>query len=298
MEQGKNKRSFWQQLKNKYRLVIMNDKTYQELASLRLSRLNIFIALSTLSVSLIILTVMLIIATPLKEYIPGYGDVSSRNEIMQLRIKADSLEQLSAATDLYLKNINNIINGNMDASQPTQAPKNNTENYAQIDITSKSEDDAELRKNEEKKERFLIKNKSKGDGFGEQKTTSKIADFYFFSPLKGTISSVFNTAANHFGIDITSNKGEPIKATLDGVVIFSDWTLENGYTLSIQHANNIVSTYKHCSVLYKKVGNFVKAGDVISLVGNTGELTNGPHLHFELWYNGIAVNPKDFVNFN
>ncbi|MFM2225222.1 MAG: hypothetical protein RJA07_1424 [Bacteroidota bacterium] len=298
MEQGKNKRSFWQQLKNKYRLVIMNDKTYQELASLRLSRLNIFIALSTLSVSLIIITVMLIIATPLKEYIPGYGDVSSRNEIIQLRLKTDSLEQLSAATDLYLKNINRIIDGNMDGSKPAPPTKNQNDNYSKINIESNSPDDADLRATEEKKEKFLIKNKSGNSNLGDVKTGTKISEFYFFSPLKGTISSVFNPAANHFGIDITSAKSEPIKATLDGVVIFSDWTLENGYTISIQHANSIVSMYKHCSVLYKKVGNFVKAGDVISVVGNTGELSHGPHLHFELWYNGIAVNPKNFVNFN
>jgi murein DD-endopeptidase MepM/ murein hydrolase activator NlpD len=128
--------------------------------------------------------------------------------------------------------------------------------------------------------------------------SGSIADFYFFSPVKGTISSLFNPIANHFGVDISTPKNEPVKATLDGKVIFSDWTLETGNTITVQHSNNIISTYKHNSVLFKKVGNFVAAGEVIAIVGNTGELSNGPHLHFELWYNGIAVNPKDFINFN
>jgi murein DD-endopeptidase MepM/ murein hydrolase activator NlpD len=297
LEQGKNKRSFWQQLKNKYRLVIMNDKTYQELASFRLSRLNIFIALSTLSVSLIIITVMIIIATPIKEYIPGYGDVSSRNEIIQLRLKSDSLVQLAEATDKYLQNINNIINGNISETKPEQAVKSDNNNYDNINLESNSPDDAALRNTEEKKEKFLIKNKSGNSNLGEVKSGTKISEFYFFAPIKGTITSLFNPSASHFGVDVVAAKNEPIKAVLDGVVVISDWTLENGYTIAIQHANGIVTNYKHSSVLYKKVGNFVKAGDVIALVGNTGELSKGTHLHFELWYNGIAVNPKDFINF-
>jgi murein DD-endopeptidase MepM/ murein hydrolase activator NlpD len=224
--------------------------------------------------------------------------VSSRNELIQLRIKADSLEQLSIATDIYLKNINQIIDGNMDGKALAPPSKTDDKDYSKIEIKTNSDDDAALRVSEEKKEKFLIKNKSNESNLGDTKSGTKISEFYFFTPVKGTISTLFTPISSHFGVDIVSAKNEPIKATLDGVVILSDWTMESGYSIAIQHSNSIVSVYKHCSVLYKKVGNFVKAGDVISLVGNTGELSHGPHLHFELWYNGIAVNPKSFVNFN
>ncbi len=277
----------------------MNDSTYQELTSLRLSRLNIFIALSTLSVSLIFITVLLIVATPLKEYIPGYGDVSSRNELMDLRLKSDSLEQLAAANEKYLQNINNIINGNVGNTKPEPPKKIENQNVDTKTLEPMAPEDAQLRQEEEKKEKFLIKNKKRANaGAANGSAISKISDFYFFTPLKGNITSVFNPGANHFGVDIVAAKNEPVKATLDGVVMISDFTADNGYMISIQHANNIVSVYKHNSILYKKVGNFVKAGDVIAVVGNTGELSKGPHLHFELWYNGIAVNPRDFINFN
>ncbi len=274
----------------------MNDSTYQEITSLRLSRLNIFIVLSTLTVLLIFITVLIIVATPLKEYIPGYGDVSSRNELIELRIKSDSLEQLSAANDKYIQNINNVINGNVSSEKPAPPEKVENNNVSTKNLDAVAPEDGELRAEEERKEKFLVKNK-KNEG-GSSSINNKISDFYFFTPLKGNITSVFNVKANHYGVDIVAAKNEPVKATLDGVVIISDWTADNGYTLSIQHTNNLISVYKHNSILYKKVGNFVKAGDVISVVGNTGELSKGPHLHFELWYNGIAVNPKDFINFN
>jgi murein DD-endopeptidase MepM/ murein hydrolase activator NlpD len=287
------KRTFWQKLKNKYRLVIMNDNTYEEIVSYRLSRMNLYILFSSLAVTLVSLTVVLVVFTPLKEYIPGYGDINSRREIMDLQIRADSLEQVVTAHNLYIKNINNIVNGNVSTETPAPPPKSEVKNYDTINLRPKSDADAELRHEMESKEKFSVSSKNMS-----VRHAGSIADFYFFSPVKGTISSLFNPVISHFGIDIVTPKNEPVKAVLDGKVIFSDWTLETGYTLSIQHTNNLISTYKHNSVLFKKVGNFVAAGDVIAIVGNTGELSNGPHLHFELWYNGIAVNPKEFINFN
>ncbi len=299
MESSKSNKTFWQRLRNKYRLVIMNDSTYQELTSLRLSRLNIFIVLSTLTVLLIFITVLIIVATPLKEYIPGYGDVSSRNELIELRIKTDSLEQLAAANDKYLQNINNVIDGNVSTTKPAPPEKIENNNVSTKNLDPVAPEDAQLRADEERKEKFLVKNKKSENGSESGSSgNNKISDFYFFTPLKGNLTSVFNAKANHFGVDIAAKKSEPVKATLDGVVVISDWTADNGYVISIQHANNLISVYKHNSILYKKVGNFVKAGDVIAVTGNTGELSKGPHLHFELWYNGMAVNPKDFINFN
>ena len=124
-----------------------------------------------------------------------------------------------------------------------------------------------------------------------------IRNFFFFTPLKGFVTNNFNALNSHYGIDIVAKKNEPIKATLDGTVIFCDWTIKTGYVIAIQHQNNIISVYKHNSALMKKEGNYVKAGEVIAIIGNTGELTSGPHLHFELWYDGKAVNPKEFMRF-
>ena len=277
----------------------MNDSTYQEITNLRLSRLNIFIVLSTLCVLLVTLTVLLIIATPLKEYIPGYGEVNSRNELIELRLKTDSLEQLAAANDKYLQNINNIIDGNVGNNKVEKPQKIETEKVDTKSINPLAPEDAALRAEEENKEKYWVKNSKQTNGAGGKISAgSKISDFYFFTPLKGKITSLFNANANHYGVDIAAAKNEPVKAALDGIVIMSDWTNDNGYCISIQHANGLVTCYKHNSILYKKTGNFVKAGDVISVVGNSGELSKGPHLHFELWYNGMAVNPKDFINFN
>jgi murein DD-endopeptidase MepM/ murein hydrolase activator NlpD len=127
--------------------------------------------------------------------------------------------------------------------------------------------------------------------------TNDISSFFFFTPVKGTVTNVFNSAEKHFGVDIAAAPNEAIKATLDGTVILSAWTSETGYIITIQHSNNLVSVYKHNSALLKKAGTYVKAGEAIAIIGNSGEYTSGPHLHFELWYNGSPVNPKDYIAF-
>ena len=297
MDTPKKKNSFWKRLRNKYRLVILNDQTYEEITSLRLSRFNLYLVFSTLAVFFIILTTLAIIFTPLKEYIPGYGDINMRHEIMDMKVQVDSLADLARQQHEYIQNINAIVNGTVGDKKPDPPQKKNPDPNAQpLNLGAKTAEDAELRKEMESREKFTVNTPAT-----ENKSishTSTIADFYFFSPVKGIITNNSNSKKNHFGVDIATAKNETVKATLDGMVILSDWTLETGYTLSIQHSNNIISTYKHNSALYKKVGNFVHAGDVIAIVGNTGELSQGPHLHFELWYNGTAVNPKDFINFN
>jgi murein DD-endopeptidase MepM/ murein hydrolase activator NlpD len=125
----------------------------------------------------------------------------------------------------------------------------------------------------------------------------ELRETYFFSPISGYISAAFDPRNEHFGIDVVSKKDEPVKCIADGTVVFSSWTQEAGYVTAIQHQTNLISIYKHNSTLTKEIGNFVSAGEIIAIIGNTGELTSGPHLHFELWYNGSAVNPEEFISF-
>lgn len=281
----------------------MNDSTFEELASIRLSRINLIVLISTLSVMLVAITAALIMFTPLREYIPGYGDVNSRKELFDLRLEVDSLEQQVNASNNYIKNLNAIIDGNVGTEKKDLLKKTMSDTvYSNLKLLPSVPEDAELRKELENQEKTNLKN-SKGKNQTSQndiqlKSVTKISDFSFFAPIKGTLTNVFKPVIDHYGIDIVAAKDEPIKAVMDGVVIFADWTLETGYTLTIQHDNNIISTYKHNSFLFKKVGNFVKTGEPIAIIGNTGELTTGNHLHFELWYNGMAVNPAEFINFN
>jgi len=273
--------------------MIVDDQTYEETASLRLSLLNLFIVLSSMTVLLVTLTVLLVVFTPLKEYIPGYGEGGARQEVVDLVERADSLQEMVDAHNQYILNLNKILNDKVSAEVPDAPSKADVKNFDTIRLGTKSDAELELRKQVETQDKFAV-----AKGARDVKHVGSINDFYFFCPVKGTITSLFNPVANHFGIDVVTAKDEAIKAVLAGKVIFADWTLETGYTISIQHGSNLISTYKHCSILFKKVGNFVSAGEVIGVVGNTGELTNGPHLHLELWYNGIAVNPKAFINFN
>ncbi len=288
---AKKKRGFFQRLKNKYKLVILNDDTFEEKASFTLTRLNVFVLGSVLAVILIGITSSMFVFTPLKEYIPGYADVSVRSDLTLMIQKADSLEIAQRTKDVYFENLRNIINGTVGDAKADN--KNNKP------ILMDSINLATNRPNEEAKLREMIESVGEYDlNEDAQKSTRQgIAAYTFFSPIKGMQTEDFNQSSNHYGIDIVARKDEAIKATLSGTVIFSAFTSENGYVIALQHGNNLVSFYKHASVLLKKVGSFVRAGEAIAIVGDTGELSNGPHLHFELWYNGSPVNPAEYMAF-
>ncbi|MFA4852307.1 MAG: M23 family metallopeptidase [Bacteroidales bacterium] len=288
----KKKRSFFQKLKSKYRLVIMNDETFEERVSFRLSRMNVFVVAGALIILLIIITTYIIAFTPLREYIPGYGSSESNRNIRELMLKADSLEEDLKNKDLYLFNIKNIIEGKEIAGNLPEKPDSTVTGYDKITF-AKSKEDSILRVEMEKQDQYNI-------AVTENPTTSSvssISNFFFFTPLKGMITNNYDPAEEHYGIDIVAAKNEAIKATLDGTVIFAGWTLKTGYTIALQHQENLISVYKHNSALLKKEGDYVKAGEAIAIIGETGELSTGPHLHFELWYDGVSVNPDDYMVF-
>lgn len=281
-------KKIYRKLRSKYRLVIMNDQTLEERTSLRLSPLNVFVFFGTVIISLVTLTIYLIAFTPLREYIPGYTDVNMRRKLIALSLKTDSLQLRLAASDFYFQNLRNIINGEAGSSKTLQ-PDTSQARYDTIHHLTKSREDSLLRAEIESQDQY---NLAVGSG-----STSPISSFYFFTPLKGIITSEYEPRKKHFGVDIVSKPNEAIKSTLDGTVIIADWTSETGYVIGVQHTNNLFSFYKHNSALLKHTGDYVKAGEVIAIIGNSGEFTTGPHLHFELWYNGTAVNPVDYVSF-
>ena len=286
MEKETTKKRIIKKLKNKYRLVILNDASFEERFSYRLSPLNLLTLILTFVVVLIVFVSVVIIYTPLRESIPGYTDVSLREDLTTMVFRTDSLESELLRNSAYLRNIQGALKGDLPLSKDS-IYKANQDVVLPENPLVKSKEDSMLREYVEREDSYSLTD--------EKENIAK--QFYFFTPLQGTITSEFDPAKEHFGIDIVAPKNEAIKATLEGTVVFAEWTVETGYVIQLQHSNNIISNYKHNSVLLKKVGDQVKAGDAIAIVGNSGELTTGPHLHFELWKEGKPLNPKDFVNF-
>ena len=288
MADFKNKPKKLQRLKHKYRLVILNEDTFEEKMSLRLSQLNVFVVAGISSLILVLMVILLIAFTPLKEFIPGYANVNVRKQGVENYLKSDSISIALAQNNLYIENIKHIIQGEI-IELDGELVIDSSVSYEGI-VNEPIEEDSVLRNMIETEEKYNLFN-SAGS------TPGNIAGFIFLQPIKGTVTNRFNMEDKHFGIDVVAPKNEAVKATLDGTVIFAEWTAETGYVIQLQHADNVVSIYKHNSVLHKKVGDYVKAGEVIAIIGNTGELSSGPHLHFELWYNGIPINPEEYMMF-
>ncbi len=275
-----------QKLTDKYRLVVLNEDTFQERFSLKLSRLNVFVFGGIFSVLLITLTTFLIAFTSLKEYIPGYSSTKLKKDASRLTYKADSLRIRLAVLEKFTQAIRPVLTGDVqpDAIDSIRNEVDKTTiDYKKLDATPQ---DLQFREQIEQKDRYAL---AAGN--------SNKAKIVFFAPITGNVTQSFNAANKHFAIDIVAKTGTPVKAIADGTVILSGWTAETGYIITVQHANNYISVYKHNGQLLKQQGDFVKSGEVIASVGSTGELTTGPHLHFELWNNGYPVNPTSYINF-
>lgn len=268
----------------------MNDNTFEEKASLKLSPINVFVFFGTIILTLITGMIYLIAFTPLREYIPGYAaDINNQSMVMNMNLKADSLERELEARDKFILNLKNVLNGNVGNDTASNKKDAAPLRYDTIRSLPVSKEESQLRKQFESEGNYDL---SVSDN---NTKANSISSFFFFPPLKGTITNIFDPLSKHFGIDIVAPKNEAVKATLDGTVIFSSWTVETGYVIGIQHANNLISVYKHNAQLLKKTGNNVKAGEVIAIVGDSGEQTSGPHLHFELWYNGMPIDPSQHI---
>jgi murein DD-endopeptidase MepM/ murein hydrolase activator NlpD len=287
-ENNKQKRNIFQKLRNKYRLIIYNDDTFEEVWYMRLSRLNVIAFFGTGIIILIALVSILIAFTSLKEFIPGYPKGDVRVHIARNHHRIDSLEQEIAIRNKYLSNLKNIISG--ETPQDRIHKKDTTASQQEVSF-ERSRHDSILRKQIEEKEQYAL-----SIDYQEPKDRA-LSQIHFFAPVEGIITNSFSPKTNHFGTDIVAGSNKVVVASLDGTVTLADWTLKTGYIIQIQHKNNIITVYKHNAELLKEVGDHVKAGDAIAIVGNSGELTSGPHLHFELWQNGTPLDPEKYIIF-
>ena len=285
MKDKKRVKKNWSKLFQKYRFVIMTNSSFEEKLSLTLSRLNIFSLVGGVVFISFFCALLLVIYTPLSEYVPGKSSSEVQKKLIELSLKSDSLEFILLNRAIYLENIKNVINGKELSTLRT----NNKPNAKKKDkvIFEKSKADSLLRLSVEAENRGSIYIKS----------LESNSYLMFFTPISGLIIDAYNSKTKHFGVDLVAKDKSRISSVLDGTVIISHWTSETGYVIVIQHANNYTSIYKHNSLLLKDVGYFVSAGDHVAVIGNSGELSSGPHLHFELWHKGNPVNPEDYISF-
>jgi len=295
MEEDKKKSQILRKLKSKYRLVILNDASFEEKFSYRLSPLNIFTLFISITLLIILIVAGIIVFTPLRESIPGYTDVNLRKDLTDMVLKADSLERELTLNQKYLNNVQAILMGEEpeaiaedSALDSEDLPQSGNKNDP---IFQKSVEDSLLREYVEREDSYSI-------DLSSDKQIRAVDRLFFFNPLEGTVTQKYDLADGHYGIDIVAPKNEAVKAVLRGTVIFAEWTVETGYVIQIQHVGNLSSIYKHNSVLLKQVGDQVNAGEAIAIVGNTGEFSSGPHLHFELWQEGVSLDPSNYINFN
>lgn len=279
-------------IRDKYRLVLLNEETLEERISFKLSRLNVFVAIGLLSIILVFITTYIIAFTPLKEYIPGYTDVTLQRRIYELQLRSDSVAFAMRSQEKYLEGLKKVLGGELpDEREMVPVDTAKSRNYLNIK-DKRSPEDSLLRTEYDNANKYNLFKSDKSAGKG-----STMRNLTFFSPIKGIVTSEFDPLRKHFGIDVVAARDEVIKAVQDGTVIFSGWTVETGYVIAIQHPGNVISIYKHNSVLLKKEGNIVHAGETVAIIGETGELSTGPHLHLEIWINGFPVNPKDYIVF-
>jgi len=283
----KKRKDIWRKLLHKYRLVILNESTFEEKTSFKLSRLNVFVAGTLFIIVLIGFTTLLIAFTPLREYIPGYSSTRLKRQATELTYKTDSLVTVLNYTNRYLDNVRLVLRGDIENNEANRDSL--FEQYkldpSTVDLTPIKED-LLLREEVELEDKYNL----------FERNVENVGTL-LFSPLNGTVSQGFDPKTKHFAVDVVAPKDTPVKCIADGTVLFSGWTAETGYVMIIKHPDDLTSVYKHTGSLSKSQGDLVKAGEVIASIGNTGELTTGPHLHFELWKNGKTVNPLNYIDF-
>ena len=279
---------------DRFRFAVFNDTTFEELWRVRLTRANALLAAALLVVLILALNTSLIAFTNLREFIPGYPDVEMRRNILMNAIMLDSLEHELEIRDKYFRDLNDVVSGKQPIG--SIAMRDSTRDYDNI-VFRRSAEDSLFKARVEEEEKYSLSATSTMAATGSEQGTS-LANIHFFPPVKGIISSNFNTRTRHYATDIVTQPKAVVSSTLEGTVIMTGWTMETGFVIAIQHANNLLSVYKHNARLLKEMGDRVWAGEAISIVGDSGELyTSGPHLHFELWHNGVPLDPAQYIYF-
>lgn len=270
-----------------FSISIRDNESHKYLWSIRFTKVSLFVTIFSFLVMLIAVIYSLIAYTPIRTFIPGYPDAQTKRAAIQNAIKVDSLEKVIYRWELYSENMKRAVEGKAPIRIDSIIKAGKTSKAAEYDLNAINRQDSLLREQVKEEEQFEISNRGRRN--------LPIEGLHFFTPLKGVVSQGYDPI--HPYIDITAPAGSVVKATLDGTVIYAGWSEDSGNTIQIQHSDDIVSIYKHNEKLLKKVGDKVKAGTSIALVGNTGEETTGTHLHFELWHQGEAVDPTKYIKF-
>lgn len=278
-------------LRNKYRAVLINESTYEERFSFRLSRMNVILLAIVLFIINALFVAAVIVYTPLKQYIPGYSNQQVKLNAYRATLTADSLEYAMAIRDAYIENLRNVLSGELPVDSISLTVP--TVKAPGAEELQPSRADSLMRRKIREEEAYSVH----ASGTPASLDHLGLPGLLFFPPLRGVVTSTYNPGEGHYGIDIVTKADEAVKACLDGTVLMASWTSDAGYVIIVQHNLDLVSLYKHNAVLLKKTGDKVKAGEAIAIVGNSGELTTGPHLHFELWSGSKSVDPQTYISF-
>ena len=284
----KQKKNSINKLTRSYKVVVSSEDTFEERLSFSTNKFNVFLVLSLYSIILIAFTISVVFFTQIREMVPGYSSSDLLTQAIYLTKKTDSLENELELNNTFYKSIENVLSGKTEQIiyKDTLSVSNEKDNIDFQALLANAEDSI-LRKYVEEEDKFNL-----------TKNELVIENKMFVSPVKGQITQKFDPLNNHFALDILVDTGTPVKSILEGKVIFSEWSVDTGHVLIIDHGDDIISVYKHNSKVLKTQNNFVKAGEVIAYSGNQGTLSTGPHLHFELWKNGTPINPEPLFNFN
>lgn len=286
MPKKKKSKAFWNNIKFKYKLTIINENTLEEVVGIHVSKLNGFSVLLSVLTILFLIASVIIAFTPLRNYLPGYMNSEIRAQVVENALRVDSLQQLVDRQNLYIMNIQDIFSGKIKVD--TVQSIDSLTNMRADSLMERTQREEEFRRQYEETEKYNLTSIAEDKG---------VDGLIFHRPTRGMLTSHFDPNNRHYGVDIAATPNESVLAALDGTVILSTYTAETGYLIEVQHGQDFITVYKHCGSLLKKEGDEVKGGEAIALVGNTGTLTTGPHLHFELWRKGRAVNPEKYIVF-
>ena len=287
MKNKKENKGFFKKLFNDYKVVVSSEDTFEEKFAFKASKINVFVLMLVYSVILISFTVSIVFFTQLRELVPGYSSSDLLNRAIYLTQKTDSLERQIELNNKFYKSIEDVLSGKTDEFiERDNIPIDSSLNDKNLFSISPNSEDSILRNYVDSQDKFNL-----------TKNELVIENKMFSSPIKGDITQTFNVEENHFAIDIAADIGTPVKSILDGKILFSEWSVDTGHVIIVDHGDNIVSVYKHNSKSLKEQNDFVQAGEVIAYSGNQGSLSSGPHLHFELWKNGTPIDPEPLLNF-
>lgn len=287
----KPKKTISERLTNKYQVVIRNEENLAETSNIGFTYAKVLVISVSLFVLLFAFSLFLSKTLLAKWFDPKHAQMEANKKLYELALKVDSLAIEVHQKDMFIQNFQRVLSGDTASgfTDPAEAFSSENKPLSAVGNMKLASADSLFRQEFEKTEFSLVTLAS-----GKYR---ELQEMFFFTPITGFVSDHYDIKKGHFGVDIVAKTNEPVKCVADGVVVLASWTQDSGHVITVQHRGNLVSVYKHNAGLLKKVGNFVNAGDIIAIVGNSGEMTDGPHLHFEMWYNGNSINPEDFVTF-